>query len=169
MEGSEAPRQRQSGVELVIPEAEMLQRGDLRVKALDLLNLVIEQGEILELGERVQTLDLRDPVEAEVELLEVHEVVQILDPGRSLLSSLSLVSFSNAPRYWILQMFLKLYETARASRSSVAARFAAMDSSVRPVICGGESGGQSCPVWVRVGDGERDESGFAHPLTSRPA
>ena len=87
-----------------------------------------------------------------------------------LLSSLSLVSFSNAPRYWILQMFLKLYETARASRSSVAARFAAMDSSVRPVICGGESGGQSCPfLGTRVGDRERDGSGFAHPLTSRPA
>ena len=86
-----------------------------------------------------------------------------------LLSSLSLVSFSNAPRYWILQMFLKLYETARASRSSVAARFAAMDSSVRPVICGGNQGVSRARTGTRVGDRERDGSGFAHPLTSRPA
>jgi hypothetical protein len=90
VEGSKPRESVNQGVELVIPEAEMLQRGDLRVKALNLLDLVIEQGEILELGERVQTLDLRDPVEAEVELLEVHEVVQILDPGDEVVVQLEL-------------------------------------------------------------------------------
>ena len=88
-----------------------------------------------------------------------------------MLSSWSLVSFSNAPRYSILQMFLKLYETARASRSSVAARLAAMDSSVRPRICGCEGGigGQSCPFLGTRAKGAREGRGSRASLTSRPA
>mmetsp|Transcript_5108 Transcript_5108/g.15106 ORF Transcript_5108/g.15106 Transcript_5108/m.15106 type:complete len:330 (+) Transcript_5108:894-1883(+) len=63
----------------VVAHGEHLEGVHLRVEPLDGLDVVVEERQVLELGQLVQARDVLDVVEGEIQPLEVDEVVQIFD------------------------------------------------------------------------------------------